>query len=141
VDFKLDVFPERCDGCGVCEQVCRILHKSSASRIRIYQNSQNGYELMVCTSCEEKYCLKACDNGAIFIDPLTGSLAISKDLCTKCMKCVYACVNNGLLYDPNKEELLFCDKCEGRFYCALLCPMGALGKISLSEPLKVAQNF
>ncbi|MEM3403065.1 MAG: hypothetical protein QXJ17_00725 [Nitrososphaeria archaeon] len=117
------------------------MHKSSVPRIRVYQNSQRGFELMVCTSCEEKYCLKACGSGAIFIDPLTGSLAISKSLCTKCMRCVYACIDNGILYDFNKDELLCCDKCWGSFYCALICPMGAIGKITLSEPLKVTQNF
>ena len=140
--FKIQTFSERCDGCRICEQICLTNHECSTQpRIRIFQSSEQRFEVMICNICEDHQCIKACDRGAIFIDELNGTPIVSIGLCNQCMKCVYACKNNGLFYDFESKEILACDTCNNGFFCALLCPNGALGRIKISEPIKITQNF
>ncbi|MGQ9781188.1 MAG: hypothetical protein ACUVQ8_02880 [Nitrososphaeria archaeon] len=142
MSFRIQVFPERCDGCRICEQICLMNHRQpNLSRIRILQASDHSFQVMVCDACEERECIKACDRGAIFVDELTGTPTVSRTLCNNCMKCVYVCKSSGLFYDLKYKQLIVCDTCNNGFFCALLCPNGALGRIKTSEPLKVAQDF
>jgi pyruvate formate lyase activating enzyme len=55
--FKVALgFPERCKGCGVCENVCP--HQA----IKMY----DGTPLLDAERCEgDEYCIKACPEGAI----------------------------------------------------------------------------
>ncbi len=133
--FKIGFFPERCDGCRICEQICLTNHRqSNLSRIHILQGSDRSYQAMICYGCEERRCSKVCDRGAIFVDELTGTPTISRMLCDNCMKCVYECKSSGLLYDLEDKHIIVCDTCNNGFYCALLCPNGALGRIKIPEP-------
>ena len=142
VSFKLHVIQERCNGCKVCEQICQMNHKhSTASRIRIFSSSDITFEVMVCNMCESHECIKSCEHGAIFIDKLNNTPTITQSICNNCMKCVYSCKSNGLFYDFRNNDIIACDTCNSRFFCALLCPRGALGKIRVTEPIKVAQSF
>jgi len=128
VSYKIRFFKELCSGCKVCERFCSIVHNGSTPKIRIVESGED-FEAMVCVQCDERRCVKACGDGAIFIDEYSGAPIISADICSRCMKCVLACEYGGLHYDSLRGDVLACDTCGQSFLCVTLCTRGALSKI------------
>ncbi|MCX8189311.1 MAG: hypothetical protein N3F64_06335 [Nitrososphaeria archaeon] len=128
---KIHFSRERCNGCKICEYICSISH-NSLSKIKIIGFGEN-FDALLCTQCEERKCVKVCNNGALFIDNYTGTPTLSTNLCNKCMKCVLVCESSGLHYDTIQEKIIVCDTCNQRFLCIKLCPQHALSKIILQK--------
>ena len=117
------VHPERCTGCRICEGICSmtqegVLNKAK-SRIRIYRTDVLELSAKVCDQCEERPCVAACPNGAIFVK--NGQVRIRRSACTGSGNCVLVC--DKLFLSPDHGHAMMCNQCGD---CVKACPENAL---------------
>lgn len=126
---RLEIHPERCTGCRICEAACTSYHYNSLdygrSRIRMIRDNDNGLDIVtVCVQCDEKPCVESCPVDAITPNE-NGTISIA-DSCTSCGKCKKVCPYSGPNPDPKRERYIVCDLCGGTPQCALWCPFDAI---------------
>lgn len=124
---EIKAIPHKCSGCRLCEFICSLTHEDVHSpwnaRLHVEQ-LKDGYEPLVCTLC--KLCLKACQEGALEINPTLGYIQLHREKCVGCKECVNACPLNIIKFDEKGGIPLVCDMCEGDPQCVKWCPSEAL---------------
>ena len=127
----LAFYPEKCDGCGKCEQACAQLKAASDekahSRIRIIPDPDGRtFGLSLCRQCGEPRCVMSCPAGALTKSPDSGVVLWDEVRCVSCGLCTLSCTYSGITCNELTGRVMKCDMCEGDPVCAAVCPTGAL---------------
>jgi Fe-S-cluster-containing hydrogenase component 2 len=134
----LDIAPEKCTGCLLCELYCSLSHEGRVipdlARISVL-GDQNRQILIPtsCIPCGNNPCITACpEPGAILKNDL-GAVIIIEELCTACGKCARACQIGAIKVHrlagrgkKGKAIALKCDQCGGDPLCVKVCPPNAI---------------
>ncbi|HKJ99672.1 MAG TPA: 4Fe-4S dicluster domain-containing protein [Desulfotignum sp.] len=88
---------------------------------------------MVCSQCENAYCMQVCPVGAI-TRTTQGVVQIDAEQCVGCALCVQYCPVDMVHLDPDTRKAVKCELCQGDPACVAACPAGALEFVS--DPLK-----
>lgn len=139
---KMTVYPERCTACRICELVCSFKKtgrfNTAASRIRVSILEVEGfYTPILCTQCDEAWCLKACPSGVISQDFDTRVLKVDRERCVGCRMCTLACPFGAITYYSEEGKAIKCDECGGQPECILFCPTCALVYEEESTPMRM----
>lgn len=124
-----------CTGCGACMLVCSNRafggYNPRLARLRIVSEDDNLVSRpIVCTQCENPFCLQACRVQAISKNPETGIVLIDKEICNSCNDCIEACPDKMIRRDDNRKADK-CDLCGGDPLCVKYCAPGALKLVEL----------
>ncbi|MBC2697821.1 MAG: (Fe-S)-binding protein [ANME-2 cluster archaeon] len=114
--------PNRCIGCYSCMLACSRVNAKTASLIdsaidiRTSGGIESGLEIIVCRSCIDPPCARACPTGAL--TPRNGGgVILDKDLCDSCMTCASACLPRAIHFDKAGMPVI-CTHCG---VCARFC--------------------
>ncbi len=135
----LNIYPEKCNGCGECETVCSLkragIKYPGRSCIRVIRDpKEDGFYLpTTCHQCEDPPCLAACPKKAIYRDPELNRVLNDHDRCVGCQMCVSACPAGAMGFSKNRGKSFKCTLCGGDPACVKVCETGAL---EYSEPEK-----
>lgn len=135
---KLDHDPRECVGCRICEVTCAYYNDGEVnpakSRIKIYTYQPTIFVGIACQQCGDRPCVNSCPvepdadgRRALYEDPKTKALAVNKDRCISCGKCVDACATNrngNIRMGEDNKPAGFCILCGE---CVKMCPQDALG--------------
>ena len=137
----LDVHPDRCTGCMICELYCSLAHEGQSipdlSRVQILAD-HNRIKIVpvMCVPCEETPCLSACPEAGAIHKTDKGAVVIEEVLCTACGKCARACLISAIQIHRlegrgknGKAVAIKCDQCQGDPWCVKVCPVDAILKI------------
>jgi carbon-monoxide dehydrogenase iron sulfur subunit len=124
------VYAESCTGCRLCELACSMEKTSTfnpkLARMRVHFKGDGGCIPVVCTQCEEEWCVQACPTGAISRHPQTLVVLIDFEDCTGCGECVEACPIGAMGWHVAEGIPFKCDECGGWPTCVPICPAEAL---------------
>ncbi len=115
--IRIKFNPEKCDGCGRCEEVCPV------GTIKVIKEQQS--VIGWCMFCG--YCVRICPTKALSIKTVQWDGSIS-DSCIRCGVCVSVCPTKAIRFDPitmgkPQVDLSKCILCE---LCASHCPVNAI---------------
>lgn len=134
----LKVNKDKCTGCHLCELACSYTHtggyNTRTSFIHIRTDESKWYSFpVICESCSEPFCQKACKFGAISRCEATGAMKIDPEKCKKCKACVRACPFGAvkLFSRPGYAPVGMCDLCGGDPSCVKVCPGKAIEYIDV----------
>lgn len=127
----IEVNPDNCRGCRLCEMVCSLHHEqecsTTKSRIRILKDSDWAFDCpLLCIQCIEAPCIESCSTGAIYRDGATGIVVVDDKACVGCRDCITACPLRALFLDEEKVIIFKCDLCAGDPECVKWCSNKAL---------------
>lgn len=127
----LNVYPDKCTSCRLCELACSYKKTGEFSPIysRIEVNlfhEEAFYIPITCTQCAEAWCLHACPSRALYLDPEKAVVQINEERCVGCRICILACPFGVITYDAVTGKVVKCDYCDGDPECVKFCPTGAL---------------
>jgi Fe-S-cluster-containing dehydrogenase component len=114
--------PNRCIGCYSCMLACSRTNEDSLSLIDSAINIttsggiESGLQIIVCRSCIDPPCAKACPTGAL-TPRKGGGVVVHKELCDSCGECVDACLPRAIHFDK-KGLPVICIHCG---VCAKYC--------------------
>jgi anaerobic carbon-monoxide dehydrogenase iron sulfur subunit len=145
----LDVHPELCTGCMLCELYCSLAHEGQSfpelSRIQILaEHNRKKLVPVLCVPCEENPCLAACPEPGAIHKTASGAVVIEEILCTACGKCAHACQIGAIQIHRlegrgknGKAVALKCDQCQGDPWCVKVCPVNAILKVEgrIGDPI------
>ena len=139
---KLSVYPEKCTGCRLCELGCSFKQTGefnpAYSRVKVCIFGEDAfYTPIVCTQCDEAWCMKACPSGAISRDYGARVVKVNKERCVGCRMCTLACPFGTITYYALEGKAIKCDECDGQPECALFCPTGAIAFQEESTPTRL----
>jgi len=127
----LQVTPDICLGCHICEIVCSLsktgIVNPSLSRIQVINSTDDDvispvFVPIVCRHCKKPPCKAACPvPEAMEISERTGVVVINESECIGCLACVSACPFGAIFVDPSGQPLK-CDLCGGDPMCVKYCP-------------------
>ncbi|MGC8817564.1 MAG: 4Fe-4S dicluster domain-containing protein [Candidatus Hadarchaeum sp.] len=115
----VDVDPNRCIGCGICELACSFEKTGNKafnplkSRIRVLRIPPAFNLAISCRLCEDPPCVRACPRGALRQSE-NGPIVVNKDKCNGCGWCIKACDFGSITIDPDEKIAIVCDLCERR---------------------------
>ena len=115
----IDVDPDKCIGCGICELVCSMektedrSFNPSKSRIRVCRFDPAINIAVACRLCEKPSCVNACPKKALS-QAQSGIIHVDENKCNGCNWCIKACPYGSISIDPDKRVAALCDLCEGR---------------------------
>lgn len=116
----VDVDPDRCIGCGVCELICS-LEKSNKrefnpqkSRIRVLRLYPTINVAMACRLCENPPCVRTCPRNALIQSEENGVILVDENKCDGCSWCIKACKYGSIMIDSTTKIAFTCDLCKGR---------------------------
>jgi carbon-monoxide dehydrogenase iron sulfur subunit len=111
---------------------------SHLARIKITHLYEIGVDgPVLCIQCKEQYCNR-CPEDAISIGPL-GQVIVSPTLCTLCGVCEKACPIGAI--EIFNEIVTVCDLCGGKPRCVEACTEGAITyNPNGGKPLSLAQS-
>ena len=127
----LEVFPDTCRGCRLCEMACSFRHEwecsSAKSRIRILKDNEWAFDYpILCIQCAEAPCVDACPTTALSRDEATGVVELEAEACNGCELCITACPIGALFLDKDSNIIAKCDHCGGDPECVKWCPHGTV---------------
>jgi carbon-monoxide dehydrogenase iron sulfur subunit len=138
-----------CSGCRICEKMCGLSHEKSwnpaYSRIKVYQFYPGPIDVpILCQYCEDRPCVNACPTEALTYDSETFTMKVDNELCTACMACNQACLDNGrggcITFHPTSGTAQICDFCGGDPQCVKYCPSDVLHFFPISRfPKRLAK--
>ncbi len=122
---------DRCIGCTTCIVACRNHHEivdhenhqpgeipyyiRVESRFEgVFPSLREDYWVVMCQHCRKVPCAKACKEGAITKDPLTGVVLVDREKCTGCGECVEKCPYKVIQFDEQGGYAHKCNLCYGR---------------------------
>lgn len=128
---KISIYPEKCTGCRLCELGCSFKKTGefnpNYSRVRVSIFGEEAFYIpILCTQCDEAWCLRACPSGAIYRDYGLRVVKVNKEKCVGCRMCTMACPFGTIYYYPPEGKAIKCDECDGQPECVIFCPTGAL---------------
>ena len=101
---------EFCLGCRLCEIHCLVQHSQSKQIIKVFRSErgtivpgchveQSGLVSFAiqCRHCDEAPCIEACMTGAMHRDPDTGAVLCDQDKCVGCWMCIMVCPVGAIL--------------------------------------------
>lgn len=100
----------RCVGCTSCQVSCKMENSvpfgNFRSRVAInevsaYPNAKRFFLPMLCNQCDEAPCISACPVPGATFKRDDGIVAINRDLCIGCGKCIQFCPYNARYLQPN----------------------------------------
>ena len=116
------VNPNRCINCYSCMLACSRTNADSVSLIdsaidvRTSGGIESGIGIIVCRSCIDPPCARACPTGAL--TPRNGGgVVLDKDLCDSCKACADACLPRAIHFDRANMPVI-CIHCG---VCAKFC--------------------
>ena len=113
------IIPEKCVGCGICEQICSLEKEKVFNPLKARIRSARIYPVinvsLTCRLCEDPPCVGACPQDALKKSEENG-----------CGWCIEACEFGAIAIDPEKKVVTICDLCEGEPKCVEWCPENAL---------------
>ncbi len=129
---------DKCTGCSICQLACSLAFTGGfnprRARLNIRHKSEHLYHLpVVCSQCENAYCMQVCPVGAI-TRTTQGVVQIDAEQCVGCALCVQYCPVDMVHLDPDTQKAVKCELCQGDPACVAACPAGALEFVS--DPLK-----
>lgn len=143
----IDVF--RCLGCYSCVVGCKSWHRIKAgagSRRNIvdfvegsFPNIRRWLFPISCMQCDNAPCISVCPTKATFRRD-DGIIAIDKEKCIACNKCVDSCPYNARYINLTTGKADACDFCSDRIdkgllpYCVETCPGEAMVFGDLDDP-------
>ncbi|MFC1816345.1 4Fe-4S dicluster domain-containing protein [Thermodesulfobacteriota bacterium] len=137
----VEVFPDNCRGCRLCEMACSFHHEqecsTAKSRIRILKDSEWAFDCpLLCIHCADSPCMESCSTGAIYRDGATGLVVVDAEACVGCGDCITVCPLHALLLDEEISTVLKCDLCGGDPECVKWCSNEALvlREVDLDSP-------
>ena len=124
-----------CTGCNACQLACSSRatggYNPHLSRLKILMEGENFLNRpLVCSQCENAFCLRSCSVKAISRNPETGVVLIDKEKCTGCRECIDACPD-GMITMDDQGKADKCDLCDGDPLCVRYCVSGALKLVTL----------
>lgn len=134
---KINVNPEKCCGCRICEMACSMQHwgifnpRKGLLRVEISRLPNQSMESsqidvpVICLQCDQAPCMDSCPEEAIS-KAAFGAWVVDKERCTGCGLCVDACSYKMIKVDVKDGLARKCDLCQGNPSCVEYCPMGAL---------------
>ena len=134
---KLIADPEKCTGCGICENVCSKAYfkeenrEKSAIRVTREEGPSPRFAISVCDQCGD--CRGMCSMMSLMAAP-NGVVRLDKKTCVGCLMCVAECLRGYMRYHDDLPTPFKCIACG---LCARRCPSGAL---SISEDSEQATN-
>ncbi len=133
-----------CTGCGACQLACSNRatggYSPRLARLKVFTEKENLVNRpLVCTQCENPFCMNSCFFDAISQVQDTGLVLVDKEKCTGCGNCVAACPDGMIKLDNNKKADK-CDMCEGlpEPLCVKYCIPKALKLVQKKETGEVA---
>jgi Fe-S-cluster-containing hydrogenase component 2 len=131
---------DQCTGCRICQLACSLAmtggYNPRRSRLAILPRNEHLYHLpVVCSQCENAYCMQVCPVGAITKTP-DGIVVIDADTCVGCGLCEKYCPVDMVHLDPDTQKAVKCQLCQGgETACVAACPSGALEWISVPDKM------
>ncbi len=118
---------ERCVGCETCMFACSRRSGSgglgsSSIGIRSAGGMSKGFVVVICRSCDDPPCAKACPTGAITVKK-TGGVKVDKTQCIGCEDCRRACILKAVFWNNETQKPLICVQCGT---CVKYCSHGVL---------------
>jgi carbon-monoxide dehydrogenase iron sulfur subunit len=114
------------------------------ARIKVMHQYETGIDgPIVCVQCEERYCMN-CPVDAMTIGKF-GEVIVAPTICTLCGTCVRMCPIGAI--DEHEGLIYVCDLCAGKPRCVDACTERAIiyepnaARISLSEANDAAENL
>jgi len=123
---KIKVFPEKCTGCGLCENICSLSHlgvvdkNCSAVKIKMDDLGESIHRPFVCQQCKNMKCLEK----EIKEFPNLDIEAERKKFIWLDKNRVSDCPFNGCFEYGGK--IYHCNLCDGDPQCVKVCSQGAL---------------
>ena len=141
----IEVHPENCVGCEICEMVCSFHHEQECSvtksRVKVLHDSIRWAfdQPLLCIQCAESPCIESCSVGALSRDEATGVVVVDA-ICNGCGECIPACPLHALALDEKNGVVFKCDLCGGDPECVKWCNRGALTleEVDLDSPARKA---
>ena len=138
LQYILNVDPEKCTGCRLCEVMCSFHHERefnpTLSRIRIAKEEELGVDIpIVCMHCTDAPCISVCSVNALSKEKDTGAVILSSQRCIGCRACMIVCPYSAIFMHPTKRIILKCDLCNGNPVCAKHCTSNALEYIRIDK--------
>jgi len=125
-----------CTGCNTCLLICSYRARGGFNprwgRLKINMEQEGLiHRPVVCTHCENAFCVRACPTGALYQSENEWIL-INKEKCIGCGQCVQVCPDDMIAIDP-EQKADKCDFCDGDPQCVQFCPTGALRQVVEKE--------
>lgn len=116
-----------CVGCQSCMFACSRRQgdgglTNSSIGVRSKGGISNGFIVVVCRSCEDPPCAKACPYNALKKHK-GGGVRLIPDKCIGCGACRDACVLGAVFWNEEDNKPQICIQCG---ICAKYCPHGVL---------------
>ena len=133
--MHLEVHPEKCTGCRICENFCSFHHEGiiwpERARIRVIAESDVGlFRPNHCRQCDDAPCADVCPVEAIALNAETGAWIVDDETCIGCGACIDACPYDAMFFDEIRDVSFKCNLCDGAPECAAMCPTGAVEQIA-----------
>jgi anaerobic carbon-monoxide dehydrogenase iron sulfur subunit len=138
------IHPERCTGCGACEDVCSLKRTGrkdpEGSAIRVARTaSGSGYVPLTCAVCPDAVCVSVCPGDVLSRNEKFGAVTLRPEGCSSCGGCVLSCPFEVLHMGEGRYMPWHCDLCEGAPECAKACPSGALEAVGRDDKRALAR--
>jgi len=133
-----------CTGCGTCQLACSNRaaggYSPRLARLKVFSENENLVNRpLVCTQCENPFCMHSCPFDAISRSDTTGVVLINKETCTGCGNCIKACPDDMIQFDSGSKADK-CDLCEGEPLCVKYCVPKALKLVKKLEAQEVTAS-
>lgn len=126
--MKLKVIDsQRCVGCQLCMFACSRRNgngglSNSCIGVKSAGGMSKGFTVIVCRSCKNPPCARACPVGALEMKP-AGGVKLRAEKCIGCGNCRNACILKAVYWNNEAQKPLICIQCG---ICAKYCPHGVL---------------
>jgi len=126
--MKLKVIDsQRCVGCQLCMFACSRRNgigglSNSCIGVKSAGGMSKGFTVIVCRSCKNPPCARACPVDALEMRP-EGGVRLKAEKCIGCGNCRNACILKAVFWNNETQKPLICVQCG---ICAKYCPHGVL---------------